>query len=55
MGRDYDTLLENVELYTKDAEGFLARGEHELAMLSMGYAEGLLDSAGFTGRAKIDW
>ena len=55
LGRDYDTLLENVELYTKDAEGFLARGEHELAMLSMGYAEGLLDSAGFTGRAKIDW
>ena len=55
LGREYDTLLENVELYTKDAEGFLARGEHELAMLSMGYAEGLLDSAGFTGRAKIDW
>ncbi len=55
LGTEYETLLENVELYMKDAEGFLARGEHEMAMLSMGYAEGLLDSARFTGRAKIDW
>ncbi|HLQ03853.1 MAG TPA: diphthine synthase [Nitrososphaerales archaeon] len=55
LGPEYDAVLENVELYMKDAEGFLSRGELELAMLSMGYAEGLLDSAGFTGKAKIDW
>src|SRR3989442_10381523 len=33
VGRDYDALRDNVELYMKPAERFLATGEHELAML----------------------
>ncbi len=51
----YGSVLENVELYTKDAERFLADGEDEMAMLSVGYAEGLLDSLSFAGLVKIDW
>ena len=51
----YDAVVENAELYMKDAEAFLAKGEDELAMLSIGYAEGLLDSLGFGGVVKIDW
>ncbi len=39
----------------KDAENFLANGEDEMAMLSIGYAEGLLDSLSFSGVIKIDW
>jgi len=55
LGRDYDHVLENAELYMKDAENFLANGEDEMAMLSIGYAEGLLDSLSFAGVIKIDW
>jgi diphthine synthase len=55
LGKEHELLLENVELYASDAERFLADGEDELAMLNIGYAEGLLDSLGFTGKAKIDW
>ncbi len=55
LGREYDSLVENVESYVSDAERFLSSGEDELAMLNMGYAEGLLDSLGFTGKIKIDW
>ena len=46
-------LLENAELYMKDAERFLANGEDELAMLSIGYAEGLLDSLTFTNKFDL--
>lgn len=51
----YDTVVENVELYMRDAENFLAKGEDELAMLSIGYAEGLLDSLNFSGVVKVEW
>ncbi len=51
----YGSVLENAELYMKDAERFLADGEDEMAMLSIGYAEGLLDSLTFAGLVKIDW
>jgi diphthine synthase len=51
----YDLVIENAELYMRDAERFLAEGEDEMAMLSIGYAEGLLDSLAFAGVAKIDW
>jgi diphthine synthase len=51
----YEELFENVELYTKDAETFLAGGQDELAMLSIGYAEGLLDSLRFTGKLEMEW
>jgi diphthine synthase len=53
-GKEHESLLENVELYVSDAERFLADGEDELAMLNIGYAEGLLDALGFTGKTKID-
>jgi diphthine synthase len=51
----YEELFENVELYTKDAESFLASGQDELAMLSIGYAEGLIDALTFTGKLKLEW
>jgi len=55
LGPQYEHVIENAELYTKDAESFLANGEDEMAMLSIGYAEGLLDSLSFAGVIKIDW
>lgn len=51
----YGPVVENAELYVRDAENFLANGEDEMAMLSVGYAEGLLDSLSFAGVVKIDW
>ena len=48
-------LVENAELYLKDSENFLANNQDELAMLSVGYAEGLIDALGFTGEVKLDW
>lgn len=55
LGPQYAAVLENAELYVKDAEVFLSNGEDEMAMLSVGYAEGLLDSLNFAGVVKIDW
>jgi len=55
LGPQYDAVIENAELYTKDAENFLANDQDELAMLSIGYAEGLVDSLSLAGVAKIDW
>jgi len=55
LGPQYDAVIENAELYMKDAENFLANGQDELAMLSIGYAEGLMDSLSFAGVTKIDW
>ena len=55
LGPQYEHVLENAELYMKDAENFLANGEDEMAMLSIGYAEGLLDSLSFAGVIRIDW
>jgi diphthine synthase len=48
-------LLENAELYLRDSESFLANNEDELAMLSVGYAEGLVDALSFTGEVKLSW
>ncbi|HUI86351.1 MAG TPA: diphthine synthase [Nitrososphaerales archaeon] len=55
LGAQYGPVIENAELYMRDAENFLAKNDDELAMLSIGYAEGLLDSLSFSGVAKIDW
>jgi diphthine synthase len=55
LGPKYETVIENAELYMKDAENFLANDQDELAMLSIGYAEGLIDSLSFAGLARIDW
>ena len=51
----YQSLFENVECYISDAERFLRNGEDELAVLSIGYAEGLLDALRFTGQLEIEW
>ena len=53
-GRHRD-LLENAELYLRDSENFLANDQDELAMLSVGYAEGLVDALSFTGEVKLNW
>ena len=37
-------VLENAECYIADAERFLRQGKFELAVLSIGYAEGLIDA-----------
>jgi len=55
LGPRYGPVIENVELYMRDAESFLANGDDERAMLSIGYAEGLLDSLNFAGVIKIEW
>jgi diphthine synthase len=55
LKQGYDELFENSELYVRDAEAFLANGQDELAMLSIGYAEGLIDALTFTGKIKLDW
>jgi diphthine synthase len=55
VGAQYESVIENAEIYMRDAEGFLANGDDERAMLSIGYAEGLLDSLNFAGVAKVEW
>ena len=39
-----ESLLENARCYARDAEQFLAEGRDELAVLSIGYADGLVDA-----------
>ncbi len=48
-------VFENVECYTQDARRFLNEGKKELAVLSIGYAEGLLDSLRFTKQLEFEW
>lgn len=48
-------VFENVECYTRDSERFLNEGRDELAILSIGYAEGLLDSLRFSGLLEFEW
>jgi diphthine synthase len=40
-------VLDNAEYYISDAERFLRQGKDELAVLSIGYAEGLVDALRF--------
>ena len=42
------SVLENAELYLDDAEKFQSQGNDELAVLSIGYAEGLIDALRFS-------
>jgi len=50
----YATIFENVECYMSDSERFLNQGRDELAVLSIGYAEGLLDALRFLSEKKFD-
>jgi len=42
--KEYHSILENAELYIQDAEKFLEDGQDEVAILSIGYADGLVDA-----------
>jgi len=42
--KEFQEVLENAELYIKDAEKFLEQGKEEVAILSIGYADGLVDA-----------
>ena len=44
---EYHLVLENAENYLRDAQTFYDQGKLELAILSIGYAEGLIDSIRF--------
>lgn len=55
VGPEHAAVIENAELYLKDAESNIANGEDEMAMLNVGYAEGLIDSLGLSGAAKVEW
>jgi diphthine synthase len=45
--KEYSVVLENAENYLYDAENFYKQGRTELAILSVGYAEGLIDAIRF--------
>ena len=42
--KNFQDILENAELYIQDAEKFLEEGQDEVAILSIGYADGLVDA-----------
>ena len=42
--KEFHGILENAELYIKDAEKFLDDDQDEVAILSIGYADGLVDA-----------
>ena len=42
--KEFQEVLENAELYIQDAEKFLEQGKDEVAVLSIGYADGLVDA-----------
>jgi len=42
--KEFEPVLENAELYIRDAELFLQEGKDEVAILSIGYADGLVDA-----------
>lgn len=42
--KEFQVVLENAELYIRDAERFFEQGKDELAILSIGYADGLVDA-----------
>jgi len=41
---EFKVILENANLYVNDAEKFLEDGQDEVAILSIGYADGLVDA-----------
>jgi len=42
--KEFQVILENANLYIQDAEKFLEDGQDEVAILSIGYADGLVDA-----------
>ena len=50
--KEFEVILENAELYIKDAEKFLEEGQDEVAILSIGYADGLVDAFKISKRPR---
>jgi diphthine synthase len=48
-------LVENSELYLKDAAEYMAKGEEETALMQAAYAEGLIDALRLLGIKTINW
>ena len=44
FSKEYEDVLINAKLYIDDAENFLKEGKKEYAVLSIGYADGLVDA-----------
>ena len=42
--KEFREVFENAKLYIDDAENFLKQGKDENAVLSIGYADGLVDA-----------
>jgi diphthine synthase len=42
--KEFEVILENADLYVRDSEKFLEDGQDEVAILSIGYADGLVDA-----------
>jgi len=42
--KEFQSVLENAKLYIEDAQKFLEQGKDEVAILSIGYADGLVDA-----------
>jgi diphthine synthase len=53
--KEFEDLFENIECYLDDAIRFFNLGEENLAMLSVGYAEGLLDALRFQKILDLKW
>tara|TARA_B100000408_G_scaffold54880_1_gene41979 strand:- start:923 stop:1951 length:1029 start_codon:yes stop_codon:yes gene_type:complete len=51
----YDELFKNINAYIEDAERFKNEERFELSILSIGYAEGLIDALVFLGEIEIKW
>jgi diphthine synthase len=51
LSKGWLEILDNAQYYIDDAERFLKQGKFELAILSMGYAEGLIDALCMQGEA----
>ena len=51
----YSDLFKNIEAYIDDSERFRNEERFELAILSIGYAEGLIDSLIFLGEVELEW
>ena len=51
----YTDLFKNIDAYIDDAERFRDEERFELAILSIGYAEGLIDSLIFLGEVELEW
>jgi len=46
-------MLDNAEYYVDDAINFMDQGKNELAVLSIGYADGLVDCLKYMSLGKI--